>query len=65
MIDGRFGYGVGVVADVVFVMIAVFANLIGHDGAAILQMDGISRRVCKGEKPYNSEMPYKKEDGDT
>ena len=41
VIYGRLGDRVGIVADVVFVVIAVFADVIGDDGAAIFQMDGV------------------------
>ena len=59
VIYGRLGNRVGVVADIVFVMIAVFADVVGHDGAAILQMDRVRPRT--GRRQRHS---YK-EDGDT
>src|SRR5579864_8164594 len=43
VIDDRFGYRVRVVADVVFVMIAAFADVIGYDGAAVFQVNRVSR----------------------
>jgi hypothetical protein len=64
MIYDRFGDGVGVVAKVVFVVISVLANMIGHDSAAIFQMDGISPCAGEGEQPYKGQLSYK-EDGDT
>ena len=46
-------------------MIAVFADVIGHDGAAVFQMDGVSLGPGDGEQPYKKKMPHKKEDDDT
>ena len=51
VVDAGFGDGVGVVADVVFKVSAVFANVVGYDGAAILQMDGVSPRSAKSQHP--------------
>lgn len=40
-VDRRFRNRVGVVAYVVFVVIAVFADVIGDDSPAILKMDSV------------------------
>jgi hypothetical protein len=39
-------------------VITVFTDVIGYDGAAIFQMDGVSPRAGKSKHPY-------KEDNDT
>ena len=49
---------VRVVTDVVFVMIAVLANMVGQDATTILQMDGVSPSTVGKNHCY-------KEDDDT
>ncbi len=65
VVDAGFGDGVGVVADIVFKVIAVFANVVGYDGAAIFQMDGVSPRSAWSKHPKKQELPYKEEGSDT
>lgn len=58
MVDRRLGNRIGVVTDVIFVVRAVFADVISYDGSAILEVDGIRLCTRDGKQPY-------KEDGDT
>lgn len=65
VIYNRFGDRVGVLADVVFVAAAIFADMIGQNRTAVLQMDGVSPCAGGGQQPYGGKLPYKEEDGDT
>lgn len=42
VIDQRFRDGIGVVANVVLEVVAVFADVVGWNAAAVLEMDGVS-----------------------
>lgn len=49
VVDHRFRDRVGVVADVVLVAIAILADVIGQDGAPILQMNRVGPRHGTGQ----------------
>jgi hypothetical protein len=49
VVDGSFRDGIGILADVVFDVIFDFADLVGPDGASILEMDNIGRRRKRRE----------------
>ena len=49
-LDGGFRDGVGVFAKVVFDAVLTFADLIGPDGASILEVDDVGRRRKRREK---------------
>jgi hypothetical protein len=51
MINAGLRDGIGVIADIVFVVIAILADLVSDDGAAILQMDGVSPGTRRSEQP--------------
>jgi hypothetical protein len=44
-------------------MISAFADMIGYDGAAVFQVDCVSRGRGKPEQRYKGQLSYK-EDGD-
>ena len=58
VIDGRFWNRIGIVADVVFVMIAIFADAVRYDGAAVFQMDGVRRRTGEDQRPRQGELAH-------
>ena len=43
------GNGITIVADFIFVAAAIFPDVIGEDGAAVLQVDRVSRRRRAGQ----------------
>ena len=59
MIYRRFGNSVGVVAQVILVVIADFEYMIGHDGAAIFQMDSVSPGAGESKQTHASELSNK------
>src|SRR5208337_4204277 len=59
VVHQRLGDSVRIVAHIVFVVAAVFADVIGDNGAAVFQMDGVGQRANAG-----AHQPYE-EDGDT
>ena len=59
MVHDRLGNCVGIVADVVFEVAAGFADVIGQNGAAIFQVNGVRPRTSEGRRHRY------KEDGDT
>ncbi len=48
-VDGSFGDGVRIVADFILVTAANFADVVGENGAAVLQMDGLSQGRSRGK----------------
>ena len=54
VIHRTLGNGISVVADFVFIAIAVFADMVGEDGAAILQMDRVRRGRRGGEHNHHA-----------
>ena len=55
VIDRGLGNGVGIVANLVFVMVAVFTDVIDQDGAAILQADGVRAGARNGDRKQSSD----------
>ena len=49
-IDRSLGNRVNVLADLVFVPIAVFADAIGDNGSSIFEMDRVSERSGRGQR---------------
>ena len=50
VVDGSFRDGVSVLAQVVFDAVCTFADLVGPDGASILEMDDVGGRGKRRQK---------------